>query len=169
MKVSTFFSWVWRLASIIGFAAALLYTYTAFEPTVVVGFAPDRRPDTFISREVLFYSCVAIFLINNTLVNLVAKLFPRVSGVSLPIPNAGAWQEHRDQLNEVVRNWLYCIMAAVNTVMGISLVVLMKLNKQVGVSRVGSYEWLLPICLGIIAIVVVALPIRLLMKPDSED
>lgn len=169
MKVSTFLSWGWRLASIVGFAATLLYTYTSFEPNVIVGFTPDRRPDVFMSREVLFYSCVAIFLVSNTLINLVAKLFPRISGTALPIPKAGIWLEHRSQLNEIMRDWLYCLMAAINTVMIISLAMLAKLNKQVGVSRLSGYEWLLPACLGIIAIVLVALPIRLLMKPDAED
>jgi len=161
MKVSTFLSWGWRLASIVGFAVTLLYTYTSFEPNVIVGFTPDRRPDVFMSREVLFYSCVAIFLVSNTLINLVAKLFPKISGTALPIPNAGVWLEHRSQLN--------CLMAAINTVMIISLAMLAKLNKQVGVSRLSGYEWLLPTCLGIIVIVLVALPIRLLMKPDAED
>ena len=169
MKVTTFAIRLWRLASLIGFASMLIYTYTSLEATVAVGFTPDSRPDVFISRDYLFYGCVAIFLINNTLINMLTKLFPKVSGTALPIPNQQRWLQHRDQLNEIFQNWFYCLMAAVNTVMVLALYVLRQLNNQLGSTQLTGHQWLLPVCVAIILIVIVSLPIRLAMKPDAEE
>jgi hypothetical protein len=169
MKVSTFAIRLWRLASLIGFGTLLIYTYVSLETNVAVGFTPDSRPDVFMNRDYLFYSCVAIFLINNTLINTLTKLFPKVSGTALPIPNQLLWLENRDQLNEIFRNWFYCVMSAVNTIMALSLFVLGKLNTQLGSTHLSGHQWLLPVCTAIILIVIVSLPIRLAMKPAAEE
>ncbi|MGA0560649.1 hypothetical protein ACO2Q8_28550 [Larkinella sp. VNQ87] len=169
MKVTTFAIRLWRLASLIGFASLLIYTYVSLETTVAVGFTPDSRPDVFISRDYLFYGCVAIFLINNTLINTLTKLFPKASGTALPIPNQQLWLQNRTQLNEIFQNWFYCLMAAVNTVMALALFVLGKLNRQLGSTSLSGHEWLLPVCTAIIVIVVVSLPIRLAMKPAVDE
>ncbi|MFC5412689.1 hypothetical protein ACFPMF_25410 [Larkinella bovis] len=169
MKVSTFAIRLWRLASLVGFAALLIYTYVSLETNVAVGFTPDSRPDLFLDRDYLFYGCVAIFLINNTVINVLTKLFPKVSGTALPIPNQPLWVENRSQLNDIVRDWFYCLMAAVNTVMALALYVLGKLNKQLGETSLSGYQWLLPVCTAILGIVIVSLPIRLAMKPTAED
>ncbi|GAB3912686.1 hypothetical protein GCM10028803_56050 [Larkinella knui] len=169
MKISTFAIRLWRLASLIGFAVLLIYTYVSLETKVAVSFTPDSRPDVFISRDYLFYGCVAIFLINNTLINTLTKLFPKVSGTALPIPNQQLWLEHRDQLNEIFRNWFYSLMAAVNTVMALSLYVLGRLNTQLGATQLSGHQWLLPVCTAIILIVIISLPIRLAMKPAAEE
>ncbi|GAB3259198.1 hypothetical protein GCM10027347_22590 [Larkinella harenae] len=169
MKVSTFAIRLWRLASLIGFASILIYTYVSLETTVAVSFTPDSRPDVFIDRDYLFYGCVAIFLINNTLINMLTKLFPKVSGTALPIPNQQLWLEHRKQLDEIFQNWFYCIMAAVNTVMALALYVLGRLNTQLGSTSLTGHQWLFPVCAAIILIVIVSLPIRLTMKPTPEE
>lgn len=169
MKVSTFAIRLWRLASLAGFATLLIYTYVSLETNVAVGFTPDSRPDVFMSRDYLFYACVAIFLINNALINTLTKLFPKVDGSALPIPNQALWIENRDQLNEIFRNWFYCLMAAVNTIMALSLYVLGRLNSQLGSTNLSGHQWLLPVCTAIIAIVIISLPIRLAMKPAAEE
>ncbi|GAB3313233.1 hypothetical protein GCM10027299_00030 [Larkinella ripae] len=168
MKVTTFAIRLWRLASLIGFASILIYTYVSLETTVAVGFTSDSRPDVFISRDYLFYGCVAIFLINNTLINTLTKLFPKVSGTALPIPNQQRWLENRSQLNEIFQNWFYCLMASVNTVMALALYVMGRLNTQLGSTNLSGHQWLLPACVAIIGLVVVSLPIRLAMKPAAE-
>lgn len=169
MKVSTFAIRLWRLASLIGFASILIYTYVSLETTVAIGFTPDSRPDVFLSRDYLFYGCVAIFLINNTLINALTKLFPKVSGTVLPIPNQQLWLENRHQLNEIFQNWFYCLMASVNTIMALALFVLGRLNTQLGSTSLSGHQWLLPVCLAIILIVVISLPIRLAIKPVAEE
>ncbi|MGM9512586.1 hypothetical protein ACS5NO_32960 [Larkinella sp. GY13] len=169
MKISNFAIRLWRLASLVGFGTLLIYTYVSLETNVAVSFTPDSRPDVFINRDYLFYGCVAIFLINNTLINTLTKLFPKASGTALPIPNQQLWLEHRSQLNEIFRNWFHCLMAAVNTVMALALYVLGKLNTQLGSTNLSGHQWLLPACTAIIVIVVVSLPIRLAMKPVAED
>ncbi|RRA97769.1 hypothetical protein EHT25_32440 [Larkinella rosea] len=122
-----------------------------------------------MSRDYLFYACVAIFLITNTLINTLTKLFPKVDGVKLPIPNQQAWIENRDQLNEIVRNWFYCLMAAVNTIMALALYVLRRLNSQLGSTSLSGHQWLLPVCTAILAVVIISLPIRLALKPAVEE
>ena len=147
----------------------LIYTYVSLEANVAVGFTPDSRPDVFIDRDYVFYGCVAIFLINNALINTLIKLFPKVPGTVLPIPNQLLWLEQRDQLNEIFRNWFYCLMACINTVMALSLYVLGQLNTQLGSASLSGHQWLLPVCAAIILIVIVSLPIRLAMKPVAES
>ncbi|WP_229311043.1 hypothetical protein [Larkinella soli] len=169
MKVSTFAIRLWRLASILGFGAVLIYTYVSLEGQVVVGFTPDGRPEVFLNREYLFYGCVALFLINNTLLNALSKMFPKVPGSALPVPNQALWVSHRDQLNTLLHNWFFCLMAAINTVMAISLYVLGRLNHQLGESRLSGYQWLLPACTAILAIVIISLPVRLFLKPAREE
>lgn len=169
MKVSTFAIKLWRWVSMLAFAAVLTYTYSNFDQNVAVHFTPQKQPDAFLQRDVLFYICVAIFLVTNTLVGLVARLFPRVPSAALPIPNQNLWAGHRTQLNELTQNWFYALMAAINTVMALALWVLGQLNKQLGNSALGGHEWLLPVCTLIFATVIVALPIRLMMKPANEE
>lgn len=153
----------------LAFAAVLTYAYTSFDQTLAVHFTPERRPDAFLERDVLFYGCVAIFLLNNTLINLLAKLFPRIPNGSLPVPNRAVWAAHRQQLNELAENWFYALMAAINTVMTLTLWVLSDLNKQLGDSALSGFQWLLPVCTLIFATVILSLPIRLMMKPNREE
>lgn len=153
----------------LAFAAVLVYAYTTFDQTVAVHFTPEKRPDAFLKRDVLFYGCVAIFLINNTLINMLARLFPRIPNAALPVPNPTAWADHRNQLNELTQNWFYALMAAINTVMALALWVLRSLNLQLGSAPLSGFEWLLPVVVLIFAIVIFSLPVRLLMKPDRED
>jgi hypothetical protein len=169
MKVSTFAVKLWRWSSMLAFAAILTYTYTSFDQTVAVHFTPERRPDAFLERDALFYGCVAIFLLNNTLINLLANLFPRIPNGSLPVPNQSVWAAHRRQLNELAENWFYALMAAINTVMALALWVLSNLNKQLGNGDLSGFQWLLPACALLFAVVILSLPIRLMMKPDKED
>jgi len=169
MKVSTFGIKLWRWASMLGFAAILLYAYTSFNQTVAVGFTPQKSPDRFLDREVLFYGCVATFLIVNALVSTLARLFPRIPGAALPIPNQGLWVGHRDELNELARSWFYGLMAAVNTVMALAIWVLSNLNKQLGVTTLSGFEWLLPTVLLVLILASGWLPVRLMMKPDARD
>jgi len=152
----------------LAFAAVLTYTYSNFDQNVAVHFTPEKQPDAFVQRDVLFYIGVGIFLLTNTLVGLLARLFPRVPDAALPIPNQAAWTGHRTQLNELTQNWFYALMAAINTVMALALWVLAQLNKQLGNSALSGHEWLLPVCTLIFAVVIVALPVRLMLKPSTE-
>lgn len=169
MNVGTFFVRAWRILSIIGLLFALFNSYISFPAEVAVRFDRNGLPTVYLNRETLFYVAVAIFLVNNTLVNLVARLFVRIPTASLPVPNPAFWAGHRPELNETVTNWFYALMAAVNTILGLGLIVLSLLNRSDRTQQETDYAWLLPLSTAILISVLVALPIRLFIKPGRHD
>ena len=122
----------------------------------------------YIDRETVFYIAVAIFLINNTLINAVAQLFLRLPTARIPVPNQTVWAVHRPELNEVVTNWFYALMAAINTIVALALLVLSLLNRSDRSVQPSDYVWLLPLSTLMLISVLAALPIRLLMKPAAN-
>lgn len=169
MKVGTFFIRVWRLLSIVGLLFALFSSYISYPAEVAVRFDSVGTAIQYVNREVLFYGAVVVFLLNNTIINLIARLIVRVPSVSLPVPYQGAWATHRAELNQVIQEWFYALMAAINTIMGLALLVLSFLNRSDRSQQPVDYAWLLPLSVGILIIVLVALPVRLFMKPASND
>lgn len=168
MKAGTFFVRIWRILSILGLLFGLFNSYISYPAEVAVRFDSSGYAVQYVSRETLFYMAVAIFLINNTLVNAVARLFPRVATAQVPFVSQGTWAAHRSALNVVVTNWLQALMAAINTILTLGLMVLSFLNRSDRGQLAEDYAWLLPLSIGILLIVLVALPIRLAMKPGHD-
>ncbi len=98
MKTGTFFVRTWRILSILGLLFALFNSYVSYPGEVAIRFDELSQPVQFIGRETLFYVAVAIFLINNTLVNAVARLFPRIPTAQVFVPNKQVWANHRAKL-----------------------------------------------------------------------
>lgn len=168
MKTGTFFVRIWRTVSILALVFVLFNSYISYPSEVAVRFDELKQPVQFVSRETLFYIAVAIFLINNTLINAVARLFPRVPTAQILVPNQRVWASHRSALNVVVTNWFYALMASINTVLALGLMVLSFLNRSARTIQAVDYAWLLPLSTAILIIVLVALPIRLFMKPGDD-
>ncbi|AQG80185.1 hypothetical protein [Spirosoma montaniterrae] len=169
MKVGTFFVRTWRVLSIFGFLFSLFNSYISYPNEVAVRFDSIGYAIQYIDREVLFYLAIGIFLLNNTLVNLVSRLFVRLPSAQVPVPNQAVWIHHRDQLNENVTNWFTALMAAVNTILALGLMVLSFLNRSDRSQMAMDYAWLLPLSTVILVTVLVALPIRLFVKPTADD
>lgn len=169
MKAGTFFVRVWRVMSILGLLIALFTSYISYPENVAVRFNELKQPIQTINREVIFYASVAIFLLNNTLIRAVLKLFLRVPTAQIPVPNQGIWAAHRPQLNEIFKNWFYALTAAINTILALGLFVLSLLNRSDRSMQPYDYAWLLPLVTAILIAVLVALPIRLFMKPNNDD
>ncbi len=122
----------------------------------------------YLDRETLFYVAVGIFLINNVLINSITRLIPKLPFSQLPVP--ALWATYRDELNAILVNWFYALMAAVNTILALSLMVLSFLNRSDFRVDWTTYGWLLPLSVAILVIVILALPIRvLLMKPATTN
>ena len=86
------------------------------------------------------------------------------------IPVPAVWASHRDELNAILVNWFYALMASVNTILGLSLMVLSFLNRSDFRVDQYTYGWLLPLSAFMLGAVILALPIRLiLMKPSSTN
>lgn len=169
MKAGTFFIRVWRILSILGFLFALFSSYVSYPENVAVRFNDLKQPTQTISRETIFYIAVAIFLINNTLINAIARLIQRVPTPQLLVPNQAVWATHRSQLNSIFRNWFYGLMAAINTIVALALLVLSLLNRADRNMEPLDYAWLLPLSTFILISVLVTLPVQLFMKPNADD
>lgn len=169
MEAGTLFIRVWRIISILGLLFVLFNSYISYPSDVAVRFDELNQPIQTVKRETLFYIAVAIFLLNNTLINAVARLFPRIPTAQIPVPNHAVWAAHRPQLNVVVTNWFRALMAAINTVLALGLMVLSFLNRSDRGIQPVDYAWLLPVSTAILIIVLVALPIRLFTKPGDDD
>jgi hypothetical protein len=169
MKTGTFFVRVWRILSILGLLFALFNSYISYPSEVAVRFDALNQPIQYTGRDTIFYIAVAIFLVNNTLINAVARLFLRVPTARIPIPNQQVWASHRNALDEVVTNWFYALMAAINTILALGLMVLSFLNNSSRKLQTFDYAWLLPLSTAILISVLVSLPIRLFMKPTGDE
>ena len=170
MTVGTFFIRIWRILSILSLIASIIGNYVSFPNDVAVRFDENSVATAMVNREVLFYASVAIFLVNNILVNSVARLFPRIPAEKIPLPNHDAWAANRPKLNQVVVNWFHALQASVNTILALALLVLSFLNRaNFNATDEQNYVWLLPLSTVIIGSVVLSLPIRLLMKPGADN
>lgn len=168
MRVSSFFIRTWRLLSVIGLVFSLLNSYISYPGEVAVLFNSLGQATQYIDRETVFYGAVAIFLITNVLINSVARLIPKLPTDRIPVPPV--WANHRDELNEILVNWFYALMASINTILGLSLMVLSFLNRSDFRVDQYTYGWLLPLSVFMLGAVILALPIRLiLMKPSSTN
>lgn len=169
MAVGTFFIRIWRWSSIVGLVLSLLSGYISFPNDVAVRFNENNVGTVFLDREVLFYSVVGLFLLNNVLINTIVRLFPRIQTDKIPVPNHAAWAANRPALNQVMSNWFHALQASVNTVLALGVLVLSLLNHaNPDATDAQNHVWLLPLSTVIIGSVIISLPIRLLMKPRAN-
>ena len=169
MTIGTFFVRVWRIISILGFLFALFSSYMAYPDNVSVRFDEFNRSIQTVNREVLFYAIVAIFILNNTLLGVISKLFLKVPTARVPTPKPDRWTAHRPELNEIFTNWFSALSSAVNTVLAMGIFVLSSLNRGDRSLQASDYVWLLPVSMAILLIVLASLPVRLFMKPRHDD
>lgn len=167
MTIETFFIRAWRLASIAGLVFSLLNSYIAYPAEVAVRFNEVGQATQYLDRETIFYISVAIFLINNTLINAIARLFPRIPTDKLPV--SANWATQREQLNQAATNWFYGLMAAINTILALALFVLSMLNRSDMSIDSSTYAWLMPLSTLLLGAVLLVLPIRLLLMKPAID
>ncbi len=170
MTVGTLFIRTWRILSIVSLIASIISNYVSFPNDVAVRFDQNSVATAMVNREVLFYASVAVFLVNNVLINSVTKLFPRIPTDKIPVPNHEAWAANRSKLNQIMVNWFYALQASVNTILALGLLVLSFLNRaNPNATAEQNYVWLLPLSTFIIGSVILSLPMRLLMKPGADN
>lgn len=169
MRAGSFFVRTWRILSILGFVGSLYSNYISFPADVAFRFNSLGQAVQYVGRETIFYLSIGIFLLVYIITNAVIRLLPKLPAERIPNPNPEKWQGFRKELVAVYINWFLALAAAFNTILGLGLMVLSFLNRS-DRTNVGptDYAWLLPISTAILAIVVVSLPIRLLMKPPVE-
>lgn len=170
MRAGSFFVRTWRILSILGFVGLLISSYVSYPVDVAFRFNELGQAVQYVSREIIFYVSIGLFILIYVLTNAVARLFPKLPAERMPNPNPTAWQGHRQELAVIYVNWFYAIGAAFNTILALGLMVLSFLNNSSRTDAGASdYAWLLPVSTAILGIVIVSLPVRLMMKPPVHD
>lgn len=154
--------------SVLFVIGALLWTYSLFPDMVAVDFSNTGLAERYVDKEHIFYIIMALFLLNNVIIAAFAKHVPKIDADHLPILKKKVWSHHREELNEHLTNWLFCLVAVINTIIGFSLFALATINSTQYKLDVFDFSWLYYVGLALI-IFVFALPIRLLWPPVPED
>ena len=168
MKIGTFVIKIWRWMSIALVVGALGWTYSLFPDMVAVDFSESGLAEKYVSKEYIFYLIMGLFIVNNALISGLSKQVPKMHTDHLPILKRKIWEQHREALNEQLVNWIYCVVAAINTVMGFSLFSLATINSNQYHLDVFDFSWIFYLGLALL-IIVFLLPLRLLWTPAPED
>lgn len=147
---------------------ALAWTYSLLPDLVAVGFAASGLAQNYLEKDTIFYIAMGLIIFNNTVITTMARQIAKVPISLLPIPNRRAWAGFRDELDEHLVNWLHCLVAAINTIVALSLFALATINSSQFKQDVFSFAWLFYLGLGMLLLIFIALPIRLLRAPVPE-
>jgi len=168
MKITTFAIRVWRVFSMITVFGVSLYSYSLFGQDVGIHFNAQGQADEFMLKSDIFYIVVGLILVNNVLLLSVGRSLLKIPSELLPIPNQQLWAQHREELNEHLQNWIYCLVAMINTSIAMTVFVLATVNNQFKF-KIGDFNGLLYLIVGFLVAIILALPIRLMMKPSPEE
>lgn len=135
---------------------------------VAVGFASSGLAEHYLEKDTIFYIVMGLIIFNNVVIAAMARAIGKVPTSLLPIPNRRAWMEHREELDDHLTNWLYCLVAAINTIIALSLFALATINSNQFNQDVFSFAWLFYLGFGMLILIFVALPLRLLRPPVPE-
>jgi hypothetical protein len=170
MRAGSFFVRTWRILSILGFVGLLMSSYVSYPNEVAFRFNEAGQVAQYLNREVIFYVGIGLFLLVYVATNALARLFPKLPAERIPNPNPTPWQGHRQEVVVVYVDWFYALAAAFNTILALGLMVLSFINNSNRTAAGASdYVWLLPASTAILAIVIMALPVRLMMNPPVDD
>ena len=147
---------------------ALAWTYSLLPDLVAVGFASSGLAEHYLEKDTIFYIVMGLIIFNNVVIAAMAKAISKVPVSLLPIPNRQVWTEHREELDEHLTNWLYCLVAAINTIVALSLFALATINSTQFKQDVFSFAWLFYLGFAMLILIFVALPVRLLRPPVPE-
>lgn len=145
-----------------------MYSYSLFGQEVGVHFNALGQADEFMLKSDIFYILVGLILTNNVLLLSAGRALLKLPSNVLPIPNQTLWAENREELNEHIQNWIYSLVAMINTSIALTIFVLATVNNEFKF-KIGDFNGLLYLIVGFLLAIVVALPIRLMMKPSSND
>ena len=168
MKVGTFFIKIWRWSSVLLVIGALVWTYSVFPDMVAVDFSETGLAERYVNKEHVFYIVMGLFLVNNVVISGLAKQIPNVDADHLPILNRKVWAQHRELLNELLTNWLFCLVAVINTIIGFSLFALATINSMQYKMDVFDFSWVYYVGMALM-IMVFLLPLRLLWTPVPDE
>jgi len=147
---------------------ALVWTYSVFPEQIAVDFADSGLAEIYVNKEHLFYIIMGLFIVNNVFLSAFARQIPKIDASKLPIPKKKIWAEHRPELNEHLINWLFCVVASINTIIGLSLFALATINSNQFKVDVFDFAWVSYLGLALMILIFV-LPIRLFWTPVPAE
>jgi uncharacterized membrane protein len=168
MKIGTFVIKIWRWLSIILVVGALTWTYSLFPDMVAVDFSESGLAEKYVSKEHIFYLIMALFLVNNVVISRLSRQVSNIHTDHLPILKKKAWAGHREALNEQLVNWIYCLVASINTIIGFSLFALATINSSNYKMDVFDFSWIFYAGTALMLLVFL-LPLRLLWTPAPNE
>ncbi|MDF7821102.1 hypothetical protein P1X15_25990 [Runella sp. MFBS21] len=168
MEIATFGIRAWRILSMIAVFGASIYSYSLFGADVGVHFDASGKPDEFMTKSDVFYILVALILINNVLLVAFGRQLLKLPSHMLPIPNQAEWSLEREKLNEHLQNWVYCLVALINTFIAMTVWALATVNNEFKY-KIKDFEGLFYVVIASLLIVIISLPIRLMIKPQIEE
>lgn len=147
---------------------ASIYSYSLFSNDVGVHFDASGKADEFMSKSDVFYIIVGLILVNNVLFTALGRQFTKLPSHLLPIPQQAAWAAQRDEFNEHIINWIYCLVAMINTIIAMTVFALATVNNEF-TFKIGDFEGLFYLVVVLLLVIVLALPVRLMLKPKAEE
>ncbi|MFN4147638.1 MAG: hypothetical protein ACK4GN_17570 [Runella sp.] len=168
MQFATFAIRAWRVFSMMLVFGGVVYSYTLFSADVGIHFDEQGKPDEFMHKSDIFYLLVGIILTNNVLIMALARQLLKLPGHLLPIPHQAEWAAQRDLLNEHLQNWFYALIAMINTLVALTVLVLATVNSEFKY-KIYDFTWLFYLVIFSLLVIIVALPIRLSIKPKAEE
>ncbi len=168
MKFTTLAIRTWRFFSMIAVFGTSIYSYSLFSADVGVHFDAFGKADEFIGKSDVFYILVALIVANNVLFPALGRQLIKLPSHLLPIPNQTEWTAQRDDLNEHIQNWIFSLVAMINTIIAMTVFVLATVNNEF-TFKIGDFEGLFYLIVILLLIIVLALPIRLIIKPKVEE
>lgn len=148
--------------------AALVWTYSVFPEQIAVDFAASGLAEIYVNKEHLFYIVMAFFILNNVVLSAFARQIPKIDPSHFPIPKRNIWIQYREELNEHLINWLYTVVASINTIIGLSLLALATINSSQYNLTVFDFAWVSYVGLALM-ILIFLLPLRLLRTPVPKE
>jgi len=168
MKISTFVFRVWRAFSMLAVFGISVYSYSLFGSDVGIHFDAAGKADEFMRKSDVFYIIVGLILVNNVLLMALGQRLLKLPSHLLPIPNQSEWAAQRDTLNEHLRNWVYGLIAMINTLIAMTVFSLATVNNEFKY-KISDFEGLFYIVIISLFIIIIALPIQLMIKPKLEN
>jgi uncharacterized membrane protein len=168
MKITTFSIRIWRVFSMIAVFVVSVYSYSLFGQDVGIHFDATGKADEFMRKSDVFYIVVGLILANNVLLMALGRQLLKLPSDLLPIPNQVEWSAQRDELNEHLRNWIYCLVAMINTLVAMTVFALATVNNEFKY-KIADFEGLFYLVVSLLLIIVLALPVRLMIKPKVEE
>ncbi len=167
MNVSTFIIKCWRWASVLLVVGALGWAYATFSEMVAFRFDADGQASDFINKETLFYVVTALLVLNNVVIGSVARQIGKIPVSLLPIPRKQEWEKNKPVLYEVLTNWIVSLIAAINTILALSLLSLSTVNGQ-SKYDVFDFSWLSYMSIALLVVIMLTPPFVLMRVPAGE-